>query len=116
MSLSLTRTRAALLAFALALTAPQAVWAADAPPPAGSKLAKVTVGMPEAQVQDLLGSPTSTVSYPTWKVYMPWNWGGGGSRVEYKYKGQGRVVFETKQWTGALRVVRVLYDPSEDGY
>jgi YD repeat-containing protein len=105
---SLARSRALWLAVALALGVAQGALAGN--------LAKVQPKMPEAQVRELVGAPDSQVSYPSWKVYMPWNWGGGGSRVEYKYKGQGRVVMETRAWTGQLRVVQVVPDPSEDGF
>jgi hypothetical protein len=105
---SLARSRALWLALALALGVAQAAPAAN--------LSKVQKGMPEAQVRDLAGSPDSQVSYPTWKNFMPWNWGGGGSRVEYKYKGEGRVIFEARAWTGQLRVVQVVADATEDGY
>lgn len=105
---SLVRSRASWLALALALALAQDALAAG--------LSSVQRGMPEAQVRELVGAPDSQVSYPSWKVYMPWNWGGGGSRVEYKYKGQGRVVMETKAWTGQLRVVQVVPDPAEDGF
>jgi YD repeat-containing protein len=96
------------LAVALALAVAQGALAAD--------LSKVQRGMPEEQVRDLLGSPDSQVTYPSWKQFMPWNWGGGGQRVEYKYKGEGRVIMETRAWTGQLRVVQVVPDAKEDGY
>jgi hypothetical protein len=31
------------------------------------------------------------------------------------YKGKGRVVFSRNQWSGALKVIRVIYNPSEAG-
>lgn len=105
---SRSRTRALWLALALAFGLAQAASAGN--------LSKVQPGMPEGQVRDLVGTPDSQVSYPSWKTYMPWNWGGGGTRVEYKYKGQGRVVFETRAWTGQLRVRQVVPDAAEDGY
>ena len=47
---------------------------------------------------------------------IPYNFGDdSGNRVEYKYKGQGRVVFAVPKWGGNMKVVRVDYDPAEDG-
>jgi YD repeat-containing protein len=105
---SLARSTALGLAVALALGLAQAA-------SAGS-ISQVQKGMPEAQVRDIAGAPDSQVTYPTWKQFMPWNWGGGGQRVEYKYKGQGRVIMETRAWTGQLRVVQVVADNAEDGF
>jgi YD repeat-containing protein len=105
---SLARSRALWLALALALGLAQGALAGS--------VSQVQRGMPEAQVREIAGAPDSQVSYPTWKQFMPWNWGGGGTRVEYKYKGQGRVIMETRAWTGQLRVVQVVADAAEDGF
>ena len=105
---SFARSRALWLAVALALGIAQGALAGS--------LSQVQPKMPEEQVRALLGQPDSQVSYPSWKQFMPWNWGGGGTRVEYKYKGQGRVIMETRAWTGQLRVVQVVPDKAEDGF
>jgi hypothetical protein len=84
--------------------------------PAGSKLAKVKNEMTPEQVQAIMGSPSGQSSYPTGKTFNPWNYGGdSGNRVEYRFKGQGRVVFAIPQHGGNMKVVRVDYDPTEDG-
>jgi hypothetical protein len=84
--------------------------------PAGSKLAKVTNDMSPEQVQEVMGSPNGQASYPSAKTFNPYNFGNdSGNRVEYKYKGQGRVVFAVPKWGGNMKVVRVDYDPTEDG-
>jgi hypothetical protein len=84
--------------------------------PAGSKLGKVTNDMSPEQVQEIMGSPSGQASYPTGKTFNPYNFGGdSGNRVEYKYKGQGRVIFAVPRYGGNMKVVRVDYDPSEDG-
>jgi hypothetical protein len=108
----------AACALALGLATAQVALAADAPPPAGSPLAKIQKGMPEDQVADVLGTPSSTNHYPTGKQWIPgydW-WGGDAYRTEWIYKGKGRVVFNKKPFSSRMRVIRVLYDPSEDGY
>ena len=54
--------------------------------------------MSPEQVQEVMGSPTGQASYPTAKTFNPYNFGNdSGNRVEYKYKGQGRVVFAVPQ-------------------
>ena len=84
--------------------------------PAGSKLSKVTNDMSPEQVQEIMGSPNGQASYPSAKTFNPYNFGNdSGNRVEYKYKGQGRVVFAVPKWGGNMKVVRVDYDPTEDG-
>jgi YD repeat-containing protein len=105
---SLARSRALWLALVLAFGFAQGALAGS--------ISKVQRGMPEAQVREIAGPPDSQVSYPTWQQFMPWNWGGGGTRVEYKYKGQGRVIMQTRAWTGQLRVVQVVADAAEDGF
>ena len=84
--------------------------------PASSPLSKVATNMSPEQVQEVMGSPSGQGSYPTGKTFNPYNFGNdSGNRVEYKYKGQGRVVFAVPKWGGAMKVVNVVYDPSEDG-
>ena len=84
--------------------------------PASSKLSKVANDMSPEQVQEIMGSPSGQASYPSAKTFNPYNFGNdSGNRVEYKYKGQGRVVFAVPKWGGNMKVVRVDYDPTEDG-
>jgi hypothetical protein len=62
------------------------------------------------------GRAERQASYPSAKTFNPYNFGGdSGNRVEYKYKGQGRVVFAVPRYGGNMKVVRVDYDPNEDG-
>jgi len=83
-------------------------------PPAGSPLAKVTVGMSDQEVRELLGAPDNSNSYMTGKAWIPYNFGSGDkSRNDWMYKGQGRVVFTQNQWNGQLSVIEVLYNPDE---
>ena len=84
--------------------------------PASSKLSKVTQNMSPEQVQEIMGAPSGQASYPSAKTFNPYNFGNdSGNRVEYKYKGQGRVVFAVPKYGGNMKVVRVDYDPTEDG-
>ena len=79
--------------------------------PAGSPLAKVKMGMPQAQVYDLIGQPTSTRVFPSGKSFIPFYYGPDTHRTGAFFKGIGRVVF-----SGADQVVEIEYDPTEDGY
>lgn len=85
------------------------------PAPPGSKLAKVTKGMTEAQVIAILGAPTTQKSYVTGKMFIPFYFGSDKSRLEYHYKGVGIVVFTRNSYSGGTEVMRVDYDPNEDG-
>lgn len=85
-------------------------------PPAGHRLAKVERGMAPAQVRKILGEPSNEQSYQTGKAWIPFYWGSDLARTDWKYKGNGRVVFSHNRWSGAMKVIRVDYDPEEDGY
>ena len=79
--------------------------------PAGSPLANVKMGMPQSQVYDLIGEPTSTRVFPSGKAFIPFYYGPDTHRTGAFFKGLGRVVF-----SGADQVVEIEYDPTEDGY
>ncbi len=84
-------------------------------PPAGSKLAKVAVGMKPAQVKEIMGEPTGETTYMTGKMWIPWYFG-PTHQTDWKYKDVGRVVFVNNRWSGQIQsVTRVDYDPGEDG-
>jgi hypothetical protein len=85
------------------------------PPPPGHPLAKVHEGMAPGQVAEVMGAPTSETSYQTGKAWIPFYWGSDLSRTDWKYKGQGRVVFSHNRWSGSQKVIRIDYDPAEDG-
>ena len=87
------------------------------PPPAGSRLAKVKLDMPPAEVRELIGAATSENTYQTGKAFIPY-YGSVTSdtqRTEWNYKGEGRVVFGINKWSGKQKVIRIDYDPTEDG-
>ena len=86
-------------------------------PPAGHRMAKVKLGMSTNEVEDIMGSPTNSKSYITGKAFNPFTAYGNdsGQRVEYAYKGEGRVIFAIPRWGGGLKAERIDYDPTEDG-
>ncbi|MEB2283587.1 MAG: hypothetical protein B6D46_15070 [Polyangiaceae bacterium UTPRO1] len=94
--------------------------AADAPtpPPATSPLAKVTKGMAMSEVVRILGEPTDRNQYVTGKAFIPWYFGDDVTRIEWHYKGLGRVVFTGGGAWGQRggNVEWVDYDPQETGF
>ena len=70
-------------------------------------------GMAEAQVRSILGEPDDTNAYVTGKAFIPFYFGSDTHRTDWMYKGKGRVAFSRNRWSGGLKVVRVLYNPSE---
>jgi len=94
--------------------------AADAPtpPPPGTPLAKITKGMGMSEVVRILGEPTDRNQYVTGKAFIPWYFGDDVTRIEWHYKGVGRVVFTGGGAWGQQggQVEWVDYDPKETGY
>ena len=94
---------------------PPAETAARQPAP-GSKLARITEGMTEAEVVAILGAPTSQQNYVTGKAFIPHYYGSDAHRLDYRYKGVGIVVFNRNRYSSVVKVIRVESDPNEDGY
>lgn len=82
-------------------------------PPASSPLSKVTVGMNDAEVRKILGDPDNSNAYMTGKAWIPFYYGPDTRRTDWMYRGKGRVVFSRNQYSGSLKVIRVLYNPNE---
>ncbi len=87
----------------------------DMPPPAGSPLAKVDLGMNDTEVRKVLGEPDNANGYMTGKAWIPFYHGPDTARTDWMYKDQGRVVFSRNRYSGSLKVVRVIYNPDESG-
>jgi len=98
-----------------ATKAPASDEAAARPAPAGSKLARVTAGMTEPQVVEIMGAPTTQQNYITGKAFIPFYYGPDASRLDYRYKGVGIIVFTRNRYSNQTEVIRVDYDPNEDG-
>lgn len=87
--------------------------AKGAVPPSWSRLAKINEGMNDNNVKKILGDPDDTDGYPTGKEYIPYYFGTDTSRVEWKYKGEGRIVFSVNRYSGGLKVIRIDYNSDE---
>ena len=84
----------------------------SAPPP-GSTLSKIQLSSSEYEVRKLLGEPDNTNAYTTGKAWIPFYFGTDVARTDWMYTGKGRVVFSRNRYTGALKVIKVLYNPNE---
>jgi hypothetical protein len=85
-------------------------------PPADHRMAKLALDMSPQQVQEIMGAPSGQARYPRGKAFAPFQYSNdSGWRSEYKYAGEGRIVFAEPRWGGAPKVIRVDYDPNEDG-
>lgn len=84
-------------------------------PPPGHAFTLVEVGMDTDAVRAAVGKPTSQRRIPTAWAFVPFYFGSDVRRTEWNYVGQGRILFATDGRTGELEVLRVEYDPREDG-
>lgn len=85
--------------------------ATTTPPPAGSPLSKVQLGMNDAQVRKAIGEPDNSNAYMTGKAWIPFYFGPDTHRSDWFYNGQGRVVFSRNRWSGGMKVIRISYEP-----
>ncbi len=69
--------------------APAAEGAIIGKPAAGSKFAKLKIGMTLAQVEKLIGPPTKQWQHPTGKASIPFYFGPDRWVIKYSYKGEG---------------------------
>ena len=111
-----TAAPAAAAPAAAATRAPAPTEAAARKPAPSGKLARITEGMTEAQVVEILGAPTSQQNYLTGKAWIPHYHGPDAHRLDYRYKGAGIVVFNRNRYSSVVKVIRVDADPNEDGY
>ena len=83
------------------------------PIPADSPLATVEVGMSDLDVRKIMGEPDDANMYMTGKAWIPFYYGPDTHRTDWKYSKTGRVVFSRNRYSGALKVVRIIYNPEE---
>ncbi|GAB2893051.1 hypothetical protein GCM10027046_22480 [Uliginosibacterium flavum] len=80
-------------------------------PAAGSKLAKLQIGMPQAEVEKLIGRPDDIRGHITGKAFNPFYFGSDAARVEWIYRGHGSVAFDAGHWGGGGVVMMINHDP-----
>ena len=64
-------------------------------PAAGSKFAKLKIGMTLGQVEKLIGAPTKQWQHPTGKASIPFYFGPDRWVIKYSYKGEGVLTFNS---------------------
>jgi len=80
--------------------------------PAGSKWARLRIGMEQPEVERLLGVSHQVHAYPTAKAWIPFYYGTDRYRYEVSYPGQGSVSYTGGSWGGGQGVVMMInYDP-----
>lgn len=62
-------------------------------PAAGSKFAKLKIGMTSAQVTKQIGQPTKQWTHPTGKAAIPFYFGADRWALQYSYKSEGVLTF-----------------------
>jgi len=79
--------------------------------PPTSKFAKISKGMSQKQVTDLIGTWNDVDTFRTAKSYNPMYFGTDRVHQRLHYKGEGRIEMDRNDF-----VVEIEYDPSETGY
>ena len=79
--------------------------------PSESLFGKISEGMGQQQVHDLIGYPSDMHIGSSGKQWNPFYFGTDIIRTIYFYKGEGRLLFG-----GNGRIIKIEYDPTEDGY
>jgi len=80
-------------------------------PPPDSRLTMVEPGMDEMEVREVLGDPDDANMYQTGKQWIPFYFGTDTYRTDWIYEGLGRVVYSRNHYSGALKVIEVVYNP-----
>ncbi len=83
-------------------------------PPPGHEFTKVELNMNGNDVLRILGDPDHSNVYQTGKAFIPFYYGPDTARSDWMYTGEGRIVFSRNRYSGALKVIRVLYNPNEE--
>ncbi len=86
-------------------------------PAAGSRFARLKIGMSQKQVTDLIGEPTDQGAWVTGKAFIPFYFGSDKSRWEMTYKGQGRLIFSNQAGFGTgYYLTWIIHNANEPGY
>lgn len=86
-------------------------------PASNSKFSSLRIGAPVSQVFVDLGAPDSQFFSITPKALIPVNFGSDKYRLEYLYKGVGRLTFSSAQGQGftEMHLIQIVHDPLETG-
>jgi hypothetical protein len=81
--------------------------------PAGSKWARLVIGMEQPEVERILGGSSNDVRHmPTAKAFIPFYYGTDRYRYEVVYHGQGSVSYTGGSWGAGQGVLMMInYDP-----
>jgi hypothetical protein len=87
-------------------------------PAAGSKFAKLKIGMSREEVYGLVGQPTDQGAYVTGKAWIPFYHGSDRVRWEAVYKGHGRLIFSQQAgWASSdFHLTWIIHSANERGY
>jgi len=69
--------------------------------------------MNDTEVRNIMGDASNANMYMTGKAFIPFYYGPDTHRTDWMYNGKGRVVFSRNRWSGALKVINVIYNPAE---
>lgn len=79
--------------------------------PAGHTFTKVSYGMGEKEVADLIGEPSDRSGYVTGQAWNPFYYGTDTHRQTWYYKGVGRLTFNSRG-----RLIEAHANADERGY
>jgi hypothetical protein len=86
-------------------------------PVAGSKFARLQIGMTLAQARDLAGQPTDQGAHVTGKAFIPFFYGSDRYRYEMVYKGHGRLIFAgSAGYDSNAHLIWIIHSANETGY
>lgn len=81
--------------------------------PAGSKWAKLQIGMHQSEVERILGTTSNIRGYVTAKAWIPFYFGNDSHRYEAVYAGQGSVAYTGGGMGGGQGTLMMInYDPT----
>ncbi len=80
--------------------------------PAGSKWARLQIGMHQSEVERILGVTSNIRAYVTAKAWIPFYFGGDSHRYEAVYAGQGSVAYTGGSFGGGQGILMMInFDP-----
>lgn len=83
--------------------------------PEETRFSLLRIGMTKQDAEALLGRPDSSLHYANEGARIPFYASDDSSRWETFYRGQGRLMFSGAWLTGEVRLIRIEFDPEEDG-